>query len=90
MQVGDEVWIVHGGRMPLIFCSDEESYRPPNSEANQKCHKFVGDSYIYSIMDGEAARDLEANSGMFSSPKERFHTPTELATSREMFWRISA
>jgi hypothetical protein len=62
MQVGDEVWIVHGGRMPLIFRPNEESFRPPNSEADQKCHTFVGDSYIYGIMDGEAAIDLEQNS----------------------------
>jgi hypothetical protein len=62
MQVGDEVWIVHGGRMPLIFRQNEESFRPSNSETDQKCHTFVGDSYIYGIMDGEAASALEENS----------------------------
>jgi len=62
MQVGDEVWIIRGGRMPLIFRPNEESFRPPNSEADQKCHMFVGDSYIYGIMDGEAASALEENS----------------------------
>jgi hypothetical protein len=62
MQVGDEIWIVHGGRMPLIFRPKEESFCPPNSETDQKCHTFVGDSYIYGIMDGEAAGALAENS----------------------------
>jgi hypothetical protein len=62
IQVEDEVRIVHGGRMPLIFRPNEQSFRPVNSETGQKCHTFVGDSYIYGIMDGEAASDLEGNS----------------------------
>jgi hypothetical protein len=62
IQVEGEVRIVHGGRMPLIFRPNEQSFRPVNSETGQKCHTFVGDSYIYGIMDGEAASDLEGNS----------------------------
>jgi hypothetical protein len=67
--------------MPLIFRPNEESFRPPSSETGQKCHTFVGDSYIYGIMDGEAASDLEENSVDVFLCKERFQTPNELATN---------
>jgi hypothetical protein len=63
MQVGDEVWIVYGGLTPLILRPKEDySFHPPNSEVGQRCHRFVGDSYICGIMDGEAAGGLEENS----------------------------
>jgi hypothetical protein len=44
------------------FSSERGSFRPPSSEADQKRHTFVGDSYIYGITDGEAASELELNS----------------------------
>jgi hypothetical protein len=72
MQVGDEVWIVHFVRMTLIFRPNEESFRPPSSEADQKRHTFVGDSYIYGIMDGEAASELEVNAVDVFPCKENF------------------
>ncbi|KAF4974162.1 hypothetical protein FZEAL_8900 [Fusarium zealandicum] len=48
-QKGDQVWILCGGRLPLILrCVKEES-----GEISKTKYQFVGDSYVHGIMDGE-------------------------------------
>lgn len=48
-QVGDEIWVVNGGRVPLIV-------RPLSSVQNGSHddeYTFIGDSYVHGIMRGE-------------------------------------
>jgi hypothetical protein len=62
MQTGDEVWILNGGRMPLILRPSKESRAilGLNLEATP-CLTLVGDCYVDGIMDGEAAGALETD-----------------------------
>jgi hypothetical protein len=46
-RVGDEVWILHGGRVPFILRN------MPKLDARI----LVGDAYVHGIMDGEMIRD---------------------------------
>ncbi|KAI0386940.1 HET-domain-containing protein [Hypomontagnella monticulosa] len=48
-QDGDEIWILNGGRVPLIL----RPIREAPVEATQSDYTFVGDSYVHGIMDGE-------------------------------------
>lgn len=47
MEVGDEVWIVESGAMPLIP-------RPAGSEGE---YLLVGEAYVHGIMHGEAVSE---------------------------------
>lgn len=65
-KVGDEVWIVCGGSLPLIL-RREESETAMNGNLNgngngddmEERHILVGTCYLDGIMDGEAAENLE-------------------------------
>jgi Heterokaryon incompatibility protein (HET) len=60
-QVGDEVWILHGGRVPFVL-------RPRDSESDMdraRCRTFIGDCFMDGFMDGEAVNDsLYAEEGI--------------------------
>ena len=62
IQAGSEVWILNGGKMPLILRPLKESRAIPelNLEA-VPCHTLVGDCYVNDIRDGEAADAPETN-----------------------------
>ncbi|KAH7010715.1 heterokaryon incompatibility protein-domain-containing protein [Macrophomina phaseolina] len=47
-QKGDQIWVVNGGRMPLIL-------RPLSGAQNDRFN-LVGDSYVHGIMQGEYCR----------------------------------
>lgn len=56
LEEGDEVYILAGGKLPLIL-------RPsPNSQPNE--FELVGDCYVHGIMDGEAV----SGSGQSTDP----------------------
>ena len=57
-KVGDEIWIVCGGRMPLVLRHSEKispSWEVPHS---QSCHTLVGNCYVDGFMEGEAVDGL--------------------------------
>lgn len=56
LKVGDQIWILHGGKMPLILRPS-----PIRSGETQNLHKLVGPCYVDGIMDGEAADGLKHN-----------------------------
>ncbi|KAI0455348.1 heterokaryon incompatibility protein-domain-containing protein [Xylaria acuta] len=47
--VGDQVWILHGGRMPFVLRAKDGLPRPKNE------YILIGASYVHEIMDGRAA-----------------------------------
>lgn len=49
-QLGDQIWVVNGGRMPLLIRSPPL----PHDIGLENKFIFVGDSYIYGIMKGES------------------------------------
>ncbi|CAH0051582.1 unnamed protein product [Clonostachys solani] len=49
---GDEVWILKGGRVPVVL-------RPVETKTGETHYKFVCDSFIYGIMSGEAVQSGE-------------------------------
>jgi len=60
---GDEIFILCGGRMPLVLRADlaEKSPQAASPEWRPR-HALVGDCYIHGIMDGEAASNFEYRS----------------------------
>jgi hypothetical protein len=52
MLVGDEVWILSGGRTPFILRPYDSS--AGSGESSQ--HEFVGDAFVHGIMMGEAVQ----------------------------------
>ncbi|KAK1526686.1 hypothetical protein CPAR01_13214 [Colletotrichum paranaense] len=48
-QIGDQIWVVKGGRVPLILRPLPGPYR----ETHERDFTFVGDSYVHGIMEGE-------------------------------------
>ncbi|KAI0131886.1 heterokaryon incompatibility protein-domain-containing protein [Xylariales sp. AK1849] len=50
IEVGDEVWVLSGGRTPFVLRACDDS--APVGESDQ--YQFVGDTYVYGIMWGEA------------------------------------
>jgi hypothetical protein len=62
IQAGDEVWILNGGKMPLILRPSKESKAIPELNLEvAPCHTLVGNCYVDGIMDGEAADTLVTN-----------------------------
>ena len=62
MQAGDEVWILNGGRIPMILRLSKAS--KAISELKLEAAPFytlVGDCYVDGIMDGEAADTRDNN-----------------------------
>jgi hypothetical protein len=58
-QVGDDVYVLGGGRQPLTLRKSETVFSLPGTEIEpQLCHTLVGDCYVHGIMDGEAATNL--------------------------------
>jgi hypothetical protein len=58
MEEGDEVWVVCGGKMPLVLRRTKLE-TPSGSNADPQPHyTLVGDCYVDGIMDGEAASNL--------------------------------
>jgi hypothetical protein len=50
MEVGDEVWVLFGGRVPFILrpiANFKQANRP-------NAYNFIGDCYMHGIMDGQA------------------------------------
>lgn len=60
-QVTDEVFIIQGGRQPLVLRKSATTFTPPRADKAQICHTLVGDCYIHGIMDGEAAQGLKTD-----------------------------
>jgi hypothetical protein len=60
-QVTDEVFIIQGGRQPLVLRESAITFIPPGADEAQICHTLVGDCYIHGIMDGEAAQGLKTH-----------------------------
>ncbi|KAH7408816.1 heterokaryon incompatibility protein-domain-containing protein [Phaeosphaeria sp. MPI-PUGE-AT-0046c] len=56
-RAGDDVWILHGGRVPFILRTLEAG-----TEANSKRRTLVGDAYVHGIMDGEAVEEGQVQS----------------------------
>ncbi|KAF2186241.1 hypothetical protein K469DRAFT_706906 [Zopfia rhizophila CBS 207.26] len=49
-KVGDELWVLHGGRVPFVLRRERDG--------SDRLRRIVGDCFIHGIMDGEA---LEAD-----------------------------
>ena len=49
VQAGDEVWVLEGGRVPFILRPLAQPSLYPSQYRN-----FLGDSFLYGFMDGEA------------------------------------
>ena len=53
VQEGDEIWIVKGGRMPLVLRKGDTKMMLKTEETLSSVYKFIGDCYVHGIMDGE-------------------------------------
>lgn len=63
IQPGDEVFILCGGKMPLVLRPDlSERFQQGVSPESRPLHALVGDCYSHGIMDGEAASNFEYRS----------------------------
>jgi hypothetical protein len=63
MERSDDVFILCGGKMPLLLRPDSsETFQQGLSSEPRPLHTLVGDCYIHGIMDGEAASDFEYRS----------------------------
>ncbi|KLU83145.1 hypothetical protein MAPG_02210 [Magnaporthiopsis poae ATCC 64411] len=56
-QVGDQVCILEGGRMPFILRESGTAVLPDIGTV--RAFKLIGDSYVHGIMNGEAVADVE-------------------------------
>jgi len=60
MAVGDEVWILCGGKVPFVLREVEAAYSlsdlivPVVFREGMCYHQLLGDGFVYGIMDGEA------------------------------------
>ncbi|KAI1170176.1 HET-domain-containing protein [Nemania sp. FL0916] len=62
-KVGDEIWVLDGGRLPLILRpSAKELHEEPDPE-----YSLVGDAYVHGIMDGEVVEDAKKR-GIMPTP----------------------
>jgi hypothetical protein len=52
-QVGDEVWVIGGGNVPLILRK--------NVERGDRHYKFVGDCYMEGVMDGKVVEKADSS-----------------------------
>jgi hypothetical protein len=58
-QIGDEIYVLAGGRMPFVLRPSQEKFSPPGSSNSQRsCHTLVGECYIDGSMDGEVSDKL--------------------------------
>lgn len=78
VRCGDEVFILCGGKMPLVLRRDHEPTTNPQKSREDNSalssqpkassseptvfHTFIGDCYIHGIMDGEAASNFHERS----------------------------
>lgn len=46
-QVGDEIWVLHGGRLPFLL-------RRKSADESEETRRIIGDCFIHEIMDGRA------------------------------------
>ena len=53
-QVGDEVWVLHGGRVPFVLRLGDISTAKDLPGDIMRFHNFIGEAYLHGIMDGEA------------------------------------
>ena len=58
-QVGDEVWVLHGGRVPFVLRLGDVSTVEDLPEAVERYHHFIGEAYLHGVMDGEAMSGTE-------------------------------
>lgn len=58
-EVGDEIYILEGGRMPFVLRRSEEIFSVQgSSEAGKPCYTLVGECYLDGFMDGELSDKL--------------------------------
>jgi hypothetical protein len=58
-QIGDEIYVLAGGRMPFVLRPSQEKFCPPgSSNSRRSCHTLVGECYIDGSMDGEVSDKL--------------------------------
>jgi hypothetical protein len=58
-QIGDEIYVLAGGRMPFVLRPSQEKFSPSGSSSAQRsCHTLVGECYIDGSMDGELSDKL--------------------------------
>jgi hypothetical protein len=58
-QIGDEIYVLAGGRMPFVLRPSQENFSlPGSSNAQRSCHTLVGECYIDGSMDGELSDKL--------------------------------
>jgi hypothetical protein len=58
-QIGDEIYVLAGGRMPFVLRPSQEKFSPSgSSNAQRSCHTLVGECYIDGSMDGELSDKL--------------------------------
>ena len=53
-QVGDEIWVIHGGRVPFVLRSGDVSTAKDLPGDIMRFHNFIGEAHLHGIMDGEA------------------------------------
>ncbi|RII22845.1 hypothetical protein CUC08_Gglean013284 [Alternaria sp. MG1] len=53
-RVGDEVWVLHGGKVPFVLRLSDRPTTKGRSGETIRSHRFIGDVYLRGIMDGEA------------------------------------
>jgi hypothetical protein len=58
---GDEVWVLFGGQVPFVLKPKvvSEDASELLGHALNKQYTFVGDAFVYGIMDGEIVRDYD-------------------------------
>jgi hypothetical protein len=58
-QIGDEIYVLAGGRMPFVLRPSQENFSlPGSSNAQRSCHTLVGECYLDGSMDGELSVKL--------------------------------
>jgi hypothetical protein len=58
---GDAVWVLFGARVPFVLRPRGDTILQDSEESrlNSRSYHFVGDAFVFGIMDGEAVEDCE-------------------------------
>jgi hypothetical protein len=60
-QIGDEIYVLAGGRMPFVLRPSQEKFSPSGSSNSQRsCDALVGECYLDGSMDGELSVKLRS------------------------------
>lgn len=57
--VGDQVWVLGGGNLPLVFRTFEHDPRTKELDVSTKTFEYLGNCYVHGIMHGEAVKGRE-------------------------------